>query len=152
MQAIYDLAREQGDSQLALTAAVVLGEIAPQRLLTSAHLTTLDLSDLATPTDKDFALRLPDQRLTAIIEMARNHPDRRFRLEAIGALYVVRHLGTADQKAETVTLLDELFFQLSAWRRSAAGRDRVRLLLMAAQGNLAAAGPAGLVKLPASGT
>ncbi len=42
------------------------------------------------------------------MEMARNEPGRRFRVEAILALNVVRFMGTEPQKERAISLLTEL--------------------------------------------
>ncbi len=53
-------------------------------------------------------LEIPDAKLDAIIDMARNQPDRRFRVEAILGLNVVRFMGAESQKERVVPVLTEL--------------------------------------------
>jgi len=108
-QGIHDRAVKEGDSRLALAAAIVLGEHAPQRLLTSARLTRTDLTPYLRKTaDGKLALSLPDARLETILSAAKVDPDRRFRCEAIIELNVVRSLGTRAQQERASGLLAEL--------------------------------------------
>jgi hypothetical protein len=53
-------------------------------------------------------LEIPDAKLETIMDMARNQPDRRFRVEAILELNVVRYLGTESQQERVVSFLSEL--------------------------------------------
>jgi hypothetical protein len=46
-QGIYDLALKENDYPLALTASIVLGEIAPQRLMTAERVTGVEVTDFA---------------------------------------------------------------------------------------------------------
>jgi hypothetical protein len=108
-QGIYDTAVRHGDSRLALVAAIVVGEHAPQRLMTSARLTRTDLTPyLRKGGDAKLTLALPDARLEAILAAAKGDPDRRFRGEAIIELNVVRSLGTSSQRDRASGLLAEL--------------------------------------------
>lgn len=108
-QAIYDLAVKQGDTPLALAAAIVLGEHAPQRLLTSEHLTRTELKPyLYRAGDGGVTLSLPEERLDAMLAIAKGDSDRRFRCEAIIMLNIVHTLGLPAQRARALTDLTEL--------------------------------------------
>lgn len=102
---MYDWARERGDTDLALLASIVLGEVAPQRLRT--------MMDVSWPEDSvesvdPLRVHLSDREVDEILENADEYPDRRFRLEAIGALGLVYHRGTDGQRARAGVALDEL--------------------------------------------
>ncbi len=108
-QGIYDLARRTGDAPLAVVAATVLGEHAPQRLLTSERVTRVELRPyVREAAGGEFVLTLPDSRLDAIVEMAKGEPDLRFRGEAIVTLALVRVLGTKPQQEKALATLNEL--------------------------------------------
>jgi hypothetical protein len=108
-QAMYDLARKRGDMPLALAASVVLGEVAPQRLLTAERLTASDISGYAEKTSSGtIIVKPPDEKLDRLMTRAKSGPDRRFRLEAILQLHFVCHLGVGAQKEKARALLDEL--------------------------------------------
>jgi hypothetical protein len=124
-QGVYDLARRTGDAPLALVAATVLGEHAPQRLLTSERITKVDLRPYVREADSvGLILNLPDSRLDAIVELAKSEPDVRFRAEGIITLSMVRVLGTEAQLEKALATLNELaasknsrLSALAAWNR-----------------------------------
>jgi hypothetical protein len=108
-QGIYEIALKQGDTDLALLASIVIGEVAPQRLMTSERTTrTWDESFLREDESGNFVLEIPDERVETILEMARTQPDRRFRAEATLALNLVRFMGTESQKERVVSALNEM--------------------------------------------
>jgi hypothetical protein len=108
-QGIFDIAVREGDAELALLASIVIGEVAPQRLLTSERITrTWDKHYLREDDSGNKLLEIPDEKLETILEIARNQPDRRFRAEAIIHLSLVRIMGTESQKERAVSLLTEL--------------------------------------------
>lgn len=108
-EGIYRLAVKQGDSRLALTAAIVLGEAGPQRLMTAQRLTRTDLRPYVTPGAAGMpVLTLPDRKLEEIVEAATSGSDRRFRGEAIVTLNIVRFLGTPAQQDKALTVLGGL--------------------------------------------
>jgi hypothetical protein len=124
-QGIYDLARRTGDAPLALAAAIVLGEHAPQRLLTSERVTRVELRPyVREAAGGELVLTLPDSRLEGIVEMSTGEPDLRFRGEAILTLGMVRALGTKPQQEKALATLNELASSkdarvatLAAWSR-----------------------------------
>jgi hypothetical protein len=108
-QGIYEIALKRGDTELALLASVVIGEVAPQRLLTSERVTrSWERGRLREDAPGALSLALPDERLDAMMEMARNEPDLRFRAEPVLAMAVVRILGTPAQRERVVEFLTEL--------------------------------------------
>jgi hypothetical protein len=108
-QGIYDIAIREGNAELALLASIVIGEVAPQRLLTSERITrTWDKHYVREDEEGNASLEIPDEKLDAILDIARNQPDRRFRAEAIIHLNLVRVMGTGEQKERAVSLLTEL--------------------------------------------
>ncbi len=108
-QGLYDLARRTGDAPIALAAVTILGEHAPQRLLTSERVTRFDLRPyVREAAGGDFVLTLPDSRLDAIAETAKGEPEFRFRGEALITLSMVRVLGTKPQQEQALETLNEL--------------------------------------------
>jgi hypothetical protein len=73
-----------GNAQLALVAAIVVGEVAPQQLVGAQRLTKTDLlADVKKDPDGDVTLDLPEKKLDDVVSVATGGPDRRFRAEAI---------------------------------------------------------------------
>ncbi len=108
-QAIYDLAVKQGDTKLALVAAIVLGEHSAQRLVTAERITKTDLQPyVRRNAGGEVALDVPDSKVGDIVAAARSGPDRRFRLEAILELNLVRVLGARAQQERAAAVLNEL--------------------------------------------
>jgi len=106
---VYERALADGDLELALLGSVVLGEVAPQRLGTKQHLTSVDLMDSMWLDDRgELQYRLKPGKLDAVIEAAKSSPDRRFRCEAIVGLNIVFCLGTPEEKGRAFEVLDEL--------------------------------------------
>jgi hypothetical protein len=111
---LYDAAVGQGDQPLALAAAMVLGEHAPQRLRTAQVLTRLVLTaaegfEHATTGRALMSGRVPTEaKVAAILETVKGTPERRFRLEAIAQLQLVRQLGSKAQAAQVEGVLDGL--------------------------------------------
>ena len=69
---VYRVARSGGDLETALLASVVLGEVAPQRLLTSERITAGNLSSFGRRGEDggiDFAM--PDERIDRLVEQQR---------------------------------------------------------------------------------
>jgi hypothetical protein len=109
VEGIYRLAIRNADTDRALLAAVVMSEVAPQRLLTSERVTAGNLSAFGRLNDDGSAeLDLPDSVLERLIEMATTAPERRFRGEPLIGLQIVLHLGTPEQKLRVRQTLDRL--------------------------------------------
>jgi hypothetical protein len=108
-QAIYDAAIKRGDAATALTAAIVLGEHASQRLKTAEKITRFDLTSyLSKSKSGEPTLDVPDHRLDQILDSARNERDRRFRCEAMLQANLARFLGTAAQQERALAALNEM--------------------------------------------
>ena len=68
VRGVYERALANGDSELALLASVVLGEVAPQKLGTKKHLTSTDLLDSFERDDLgEIVFRLQSGRLDVVI-------------------------------------------------------------------------------------
>jgi hypothetical protein len=106
---VYERALADGESELALLASVVLGEVAPQKLGTKKHLTSTDLVDSFVWEDEgEPAFRLQPGKLDTVVEGAMNAHDRRFRCEAVLGLNIVRSLGTPEDQSRALEVLEEL--------------------------------------------
>lgn len=109
VRGVYERALADGDSELALLASVVLGEVAPQKLGTKKHLTSTDLIDSFVWDDEgEVAFQLQPGRFDSVAEAARSALDRRFRCEAVEGLNIIRSLGTPDQQGRALEVLEEL--------------------------------------------
>jgi hypothetical protein len=108
-EGVYRRSVADGDLERAVIASVVVGEVAPQRLITSERITSAGVTASARVDDNGTVdLRLTDDFLERAIEVAFSGPDRRFRAEAIVMLHLVRHLGTPSQRTRVLDVLDEL--------------------------------------------
>jgi hypothetical protein len=106
---VYERALAEGESDLALLASVVLGEVAPQKLGTKRHLTSTDLVDsFVWDEEGEATLQLQPGKLDTVVEAAQNAPDRRFRCEAVLGLNIVRSLGTPEAQRRAQEVLEEL--------------------------------------------
>jgi len=125
IEAIDGRARTSGDLRLALVAAAALSEHAPQRLLTAARLTPVDIAGGVSRTETGkVAVAINDTKLGTIIEAARSAPDRRFRGEAIVSLHLIRFLAPLAQQERALGVLNELsgdpdpvIARVAAWSR-----------------------------------
>ena len=124
-EGIYRRAAKLGDLRLMLVAAIVAGEAAPQRLLTSERLTRTDVSPfLRTDGAGKTVLDLPDKKLDDLLEAATASPDVRLRGEALLEMNVVRFLGTPGQKEKVLAVLNRVaaggtgpLSRLAVWSR-----------------------------------
>lgn len=108
-EAIYDRARHDGKLDLALVAAVVASEAPPQKLLTAARLTSIEVGPyLHKQAAGGYTLDLPGGRLEAIRTMAMESPDRKLRYEPALALAVVARYGAGEQQATAKETLETL--------------------------------------------
>lgn len=122
---VYRIAQRTGDTELALLASVVLGEVAPQRLYTARRMTDVDLTPYLTKgADGSFTLAAPNAVVDRIVAMASGGPDRRFRGEALLGAHIVAHHGTPAQQARVRACLDQIsasgdpdFGSFAAWSR-----------------------------------
>jgi hypothetical protein len=101
-QALYDVAVHRGDRDLALAAAIVLGEQAPQRLRTAQQITSISIQPA------DGVRDTSEVKIQKIVSTARTAMDRRFRQEAIFQLSLVRVFAGRGGVREAEKALDEL--------------------------------------------
>jgi len=108
-EAVYERAARDGERDLALVAAIVAGEAAPQRLLSAARVTEADITAHFRRTVLGRrSLDLPTKKLEIIVARAGAAPDRRLRLEAMCSLAVVRRIGTGEQREQASETLESL--------------------------------------------
>ncbi|MCU0305737.1 MAG: hypothetical protein MUC56_16930 [Thermoanaerobaculales bacterium] len=106
---IYRIAQREGDTELALLASVVIGEVAPQRLMTAEKITAFDLEPfILHDSDGRITLELPDAQLDAAMKMAEGLTERRFFGEVILTGSVVLKLGTPQQKIRVREQLERI--------------------------------------------
>jgi hypothetical protein len=107
--AVFDLATRRGDSELALKAAIALGEVDPQQQRTRGLMKLLDLSDAVVESAPGkVKLEVTESRFEQLLEMAERHPNRRFRLMAILELAHVATFGSPPQSTRAQALLKQL--------------------------------------------
>ena len=108
-EAIYDRARAAGKLDLALAASVVVGEAAPQRLLTASRITAIEVGPyFRKPAAGSPSLELPAGYVETIRTAALTAPDRRFRGEATLTLWVLSRAAAqaADRARAAETVQD----------------------------------------------
>ena len=114
-QGLYEIAARRGDAPLMLAAAMVLGEHAPQRSRMAEFATKMSVTR---PGDAGF--HITDDLLSAILKVSKNDLNRRFRLEAITQLAVVRLKGSRSQRNKATTALVEIAASPDAFLRAQA--------------------------------
>jgi hypothetical protein len=106
---VYRIALRGGDHELALLASVVIGEVAPQRMMTAERISTFDLWPfIRRGGDGRHHLDLPDAMLDEILNTTTGLTERRFFGEVILTANVIHHLGTQEQRRRAGELLEEL--------------------------------------------
>jgi hypothetical protein len=106
---VYRIARREGDMELALLASVVLGEVAPQRMMTAQRISAVDLAPYIRRGDDDrYRLDLPDSQVDALVDLADTATERRFYGEVIMTASVIQNLGTPEQQARVREVLEKL--------------------------------------------
>ncbi len=120
---MYDIALQTGDLELALLASVIIGEVAPQRQMTSERVTRFDFSPYFRRTETgDYRLDMPDGVLQEALGGVDGWTERRFFGEAAMVANVSRFLGTENQKRIANEFLaglsasdDPFFVEFAAW-------------------------------------
>jgi len=107
-EAIYDRARTDGRLDLALAAAVIAGEVPPQRLLSGARMTSIEVAPYVHRGVGGTSITLPDRRFEELRKIALDGPDRRFRLEACGSLSFIATFGSEVQSKQAKQVLEVL--------------------------------------------
>ena len=106
---VYRIAQREGDTELALLASIILGELAPQRMMTATKISAVDLAPyLRREPSGTFRLDMPDSHLDDMMEMAEGLTERRFFGEVILTGSVIAQLGTPDQQGRVRGLLEKL--------------------------------------------
>ncbi len=108
-EAVYERATRDGDRDLALVAAVVAGEAAPQRLLAAARVTEMDIGQhLETDLLGRPSLDLPDAKMERLLAAVTAAPSRWQRIEPMCSLALVRLLGSSEQREQARETLETL--------------------------------------------
>ncbi len=107
-EAIYDRARSAGKLELALAAAVVAGEAPAQKLLSAARMTSAEIVPYLHRGAGGTSVVVPESRFEAMRKLARECPDRRFRLETCASISLVASFGPAAQRAQAEEVLSGL--------------------------------------------
>jgi len=109
LEGLYDLERREGNTEAAMLAAVALGEVAPQRLVTSSLITEGAKVRLVRPWHGiGYTIDARDEDLERVVGTAKGHPSRRFRCEALLNLHMVYRFGTGEQQAIARQTLEEI--------------------------------------------
>jgi hypothetical protein len=116
-EAIYEQARSRGDAATMTLAAIVLADHGAMRNRTAQRVTVLKhvYEELRRGADGAPVLGASDTVVDAALDLVRRVSERRFALEGLFAVQLVRQLGTAEQRLRAEALLDEL----------AAGKDEL---------------------------
>ena len=109
-EALYEAARSQGEAATLTVTAIVLADHGAMRNATAQRMTTLKgiYSALRRGADGAPVLQASDTLVDAALDLVRRAPERRFVLEGLFAVRLVRQLGTAEQRSKAGALLDEL--------------------------------------------
>ncbi|HXV77342.1 MAG TPA: hypothetical protein VD788_13570 [Candidatus Polarisedimenticolaceae bacterium] len=121
LQGMYDRLVRDDEPRRAMVVALALGECAPQRLKTAETITRVDPSRYVSTGWLGADVDVSDDLFRTLSAMAEKDPDRRFRLEAILALNLVRFEGTRRQRRETAALLERLAATDDYWVAELAG-------------------------------
>ena len=106
---MYRIAQREGDTELALLASIVLGEVAPQRMMTAERISAVDLKPyIRRGADDRYGLNLPDAQVDALVDRADENTERRFYGEVIMTASVILNLGTPQQQGRVRDVLEEL--------------------------------------------
>ena len=98
-QALYELARREGDAGTMVVAALTMADKDAMRQHTARWITTFESA---------FRPGGPsDAELESMVELLRALSERRFRMEGLISLQAVKHVGTPDQRERAVAVLDE---------------------------------------------
>jgi hypothetical protein len=109
VEGIYKLAQKQGDAELAVLAAVILSEYAPQRFITKMRVADFNVWDFSEKTrDGKLKVDIPDSPFERMIERAEADTKRRFRGEAILFLTLVKERGTPEQQERVIEVLNRI--------------------------------------------
>lgn len=120
---MFKIAQRTGDHELAVYSAIVIGEVAPQRLYTSQRITSVDLTPYTRENDDgSYRLEATDKVADAVFTMVTESPDKRFRGEASMGAYTLLKFGTNEQQqrskeifTEMLSSPDEVFVKLAEW-------------------------------------
>lgn len=97
---IYQIAQRTGDHDLALLASIVIGEAAPQKLLTAQRIAAMDISPFVTEVGPGrYQVTAPTKRVQTLVEMLQTSPDRRFLGEALMGSHALAYHGTPEHRA-----------------------------------------------------
>ncbi|NIM00167.1 MAG: hypothetical protein GTN89_04550 [Acidobacteria bacterium] len=107
-EAMYELAREEGDAATMLATSLVLADKDAMRLSTMWRMSTFDRAiPVRDPATGELSLQITDESLDAVFELVRALEERRFRVEGVIVLQAVMHLGTESQRERARAVLDE---------------------------------------------
>ncbi len=98
-QALYELARREGDAETMVVTALVLADKDAMRQQTARWLTTFERSFRPSG--------FSDDELESIIELLGEMTSRRFRMEGLISLQLATHMGTDEQRTRATEVLDE---------------------------------------------
>jgi hypothetical protein len=109
-EAIYERARSRDDAATMAATAIVLADHGAMRHKTAQRVTALKHVYAAVRHGAEGApvLEAPDSVVDAALDLARRAPERRFVLESLFAIQLVRQLGTPEQRARAAEALEAL--------------------------------------------
>jgi hypothetical protein len=106
-EGLYTLARDQGDAATMLVSSLVLADKDAMRLFTARRITTFErglrVADPAAPTLTPLYSTADVQ---AMIDLAREVTGRRFKMEGVISLNVVRYTGSPEQREMALAALE----------------------------------------------
>lgn len=100
-EAMYDLARDEGDAATMLVSSLVMADKDAMRFNTARRITTFERAFREGPG------AVTDADVEAIVDLLRGVSERRFRVEGLISLFAIKHLGSDAQRETATTVLDE---------------------------------------------
>ena len=107
-EAMYDRARTAGQLELALAAAVIVGEAPAQKLLSGARMTSVEVVPYLRRGPGGSSILIPEGRFESIRKTALDSPDRRFRVLTCASLSLVASFGKGEQQTQAADALKSL--------------------------------------------
>jgi hypothetical protein len=108
-EALYEQARQEGDAATMAATSLVLADKDAMRLMTVQRISASDHAfRIDTEDPSRVTLQISDAELERIVRNVEELDERRFRLEALIGIHVVRTFGTERQRATARELLDRL--------------------------------------------
>jgi hypothetical protein len=107
-EALFELAREEGDPAMMVATALVVSNDDAIRLMTAKRVSSFEPTyKVRADGSTEMSLTLTDDELESIIGRVRRASERRIRMEGLIALQAAKHLGSHSQRETAQEALEE---------------------------------------------